>query len=58
MKKLLVKLIGFYQIFSPNLFAGVCKYQVTCSQYTKQAILQYGVIKGGLLGFKRILTCR
>lgn len=65
MAKLLISLINFYQIFlsfdqgllrvlSP---AGACKGSPTCSQFTKQAILKYGALKGGVLGFKRILSC-
>ena len=34
-----------------------CKYYPTCSQYMKQAIEKYGVIKGLSLGIFRILRC-
>ncbi len=65
MQKLLVSLINFYQaylsfdngilaIFAPG---GACRFELTCSEYTKQAILKYGAWKGSLLGFKRILNC-
>ena len=33
------------------------KYYPTCSEYTKQAILKYGILKGGGLGIFRILKC-
>lgn len=57
MKTLLIKIITFYQkkisIFkNPN-----CKFFPTCSEYTKQAIEKYGVLKGIYLGFFRILRC-
>ncbi len=57
MKKIFIKFINFYkQQISP--FLGIyCKYEPTCSEYTKQAIEKYGVIKGILLGIKRILKC-
>lgn len=57
MKKIFVKLIAFYQKqISP--FLGVhCKYEPTCSEYTKQAVQKYGVGRGLLLGMKRILKC-
>ena len=58
MTKLLVNIINFYQIFSAVIFAGACKYEITCSQYTKQAIIKNGVLKGGYLGIKRIFNCR
>lgn len=66
MQKLVVKLIEFYQVFLSfdrgilMIFApgGACKYSPTCSEYTKQAILEHGVLKGIKLGGLRILSCR
>ena len=60
MKTIALGLINFYKKFiSPILsFFGIhCKYYPTCSEYTKQAIEKYGVIKGCMLGTKRILKC-
>ena len=34
-----------------------CKYYPTCSEYTKQAVDKYGIIKGSVLGIIRILKC-
>ena len=34
-----------------------CKYYPTCSEYTKQAIKKYGVVKGTIKGIIRILKC-
>ena len=57
MKKILIKLIIFYQkAISPRL-GPRCKYEPTCSEYTKQAIEKYGAIKGTIIGIKRILRC-
>ncbi len=66
LKEFLIKLIEFYQIFlsfdrgllmylAPG---GSCRYSVTCSEYTKQVISEYGVWKGTRLGIKRIISCR
>lgn len=60
MKKILIVLIIFFQKFISPIFhfLGInCKYYPTCSEYTKQAILKYGVFKGIKLGFVRILKC-
>ncbi len=60
MKKVLIKIIDFYQKFISSYFGykGVhCKFEPTCSEYTKQAIEKYGAVKGSILGFKRILRC-
>ena len=55
-KNLFVKLIEIYQFFS-KYNPKVCWFHPTCSQYTKEAIIKYGVIKGGWLGIKRICRC-
>jgi len=36
---------------------GCCRFTPTCSEYTRQALLKYGLAKGAWLGFKRILRC-
>ncbi len=56
MKKIITFLINFYQKISA-LTPPVCRFTPTCSEYTKQAIQKYGVIKGGWLGIKRICRC-
>lgn len=60
MKKILIILIEKYQKnISPFLkSSGVnCKYYPSCSEYTKQAIMKYGSIKGTFKGLYRILRC-
>ncbi len=60
MKLIIIFLIKVYKkIISPVISAcGIhCKYYPTCSDYMVQAIEKYGVIKGCLLGVKRILKC-
>lgn len=57
MKKILIKLIVFYQKAISPWLGPRCKYEPTCSEYTKQAIEKYGAIKGTIKGIKRILRC-
>ena len=60
MKKILIFFIKVYKRFISPLFEahGVkCKYYPTCSEYAKQAIEKYGVIKGSFLSLKRIIKC-
>jgi len=60
MKKICINLIEFYQKYISKFLETKnikCKYYPTCSEYTKQAIMKYGVIKGCMLGSKRILKC-
>lgn len=60
MRKIFVKAIEFYQKYISPIFksAGVnCKYYPSCSEYTKQAILKYGCIRGTIKGIFRICRC-
>ena len=59
-KNFLIKSIEWYQkhISAWLEYKNImCKYYPTCSEYTKQAIEKYGVIKGIFIGLKRILRC-
>ena len=55
-KKLFILLINIYQKIS-KFTPKTCRFYPTCSQYTKEAIVKYGVIKGCFLGVKRIARC-
>lgn len=65
MKRLLINLIKFYQktlsldtgFLSFFYSERICRFEPRCSEYALQAIEKYGVLKGGWLGFKRILRC-
>lgn len=57
MKKILIKLIEFYQRNISTYIGKNCIYTPSCSEYTKQAIEMYGAIKGTFMGIKRILRC-
>ena len=56
LKNLVLYLIGIYQKIS-KFTPAVCRFYPTCSEYTRQAILKYGLKKGGWLGIKRICRC-
>jgi putative membrane protein insertion efficiency factor len=50
-------LVKVYQwIISPILPAS-CRYTPTCSQYTIEALKEWGLFKGGWLAIKRISSC-
>lgn len=56
-KKIVICIINFYQKHISIYTLKSCKYYPTCSEYTKQAVDKYGIIKGSILGFIRILKC-
>lgn len=53
----IVLLIRFYQMFISPVLPPSCRYTPTCSTYTLEALKKYGLLKGGYLGLKRILSC-
>ncbi len=50
-------LIRFYQLVISPLFPAACRFQPTCSHYATQALQKHGLLKGGYLAIKRILSC-
>lgn len=57
MKKLMLKLIFFYQRHISPHTAACCRFRPTCSAYAYEAITKYGAWKGGKLAIKRLLRC-
>ena len=57
LRKVEISLINFYQRNISKYTKKKCKFYPTCSEYTKQAVDKYGIIKGNFLGIKRILKC-
>ncbi|WP_445384377.1 membrane protein insertion efficiency factor YidD [Robiginitalea sp. IMCC44478] len=50
-------LVRFYQRYISPLTPPSCRYTPTCSQYTLEALKKHGLLKGGWLSLKRILSC-
>lgn len=65
MKKVLIAAINLYQkTLSPDhgllrhrYPAGFCRFYPSCSEYTKQAIIEQGSARGLWLGIRRIVRC-
>ena len=57
LKVTLLKIIKAYQkVLSPGL-PNTCRFYPSCSEYSKQAIEEFGAIKGAYLAVKRVLRC-
>jgi len=54
---LALKLIDVYQRYIRPAMPASCRFEPSCSEYTKQAIQKYGLIKGVCKGITRILRC-
>lgn len=57
MRKLLVFLISAYKKIISPLLPPSCRFYPTCSEYSIQAIEKYGITKGLVKSFWRILRC-
>ena len=56
-RKLFILPIILYQRLLSPMLPRSCRFTPTCSEYTKQAIIKHGIIKGAFLGIKRISKC-
>ena len=54
---ILITIISIYQKIISPFFLPACRYNPTCSDYGKQAIIKHGPIKGAALTIKRIFKC-
>jgi len=55
--RIAVSLIRFYKLFISPILPAACRYYPTCSVYSIQAIKKFGIIKGGFLSVRRIISC-
>ena len=56
MKYIMIGCIKVYQMI-PLRVHDRCKYIPTCSNYSIEALIEYGALKGLYLTIKRILRC-
>jgi putative membrane protein insertion efficiency factor len=49
--------ILFYRRLISPLLPNSCRFTPSCSEYMLSAIDQWGVLKGGVLGLRRIAKC-
>jgi putative membrane protein insertion efficiency factor len=57
MRTLLIGLLRFYKRWISPWLPSACRFAPTCSDYTRQAVEKYGVLRGAWLGVKRLLRC-
>jgi putative membrane protein insertion efficiency factor len=52
-----ITLIKGYRRFVSPMLPQSCRFTPSCSLYTLQAIEKYGLLKGILMGARRLLRC-
>ena len=55
--RILIIFIKIYRYLISPLINPSCRYLPTCSEYSIEALKTYGLVKGLLLSFKRIISC-
>ncbi|HUR98494.1 MAG TPA: membrane protein insertion efficiency factor YidD [Pyrinomonadaceae bacterium] len=58
MKFLVLDLLGVYKALISPFLPPACRFEPTCSEYTRQAVEKYGSARGTWMGLKRILRCQ
>jgi hypothetical protein len=56
-KRLFILPIILYQKLISPILPNTCRFYPSCSEYSKQAILKYGIFYGIFLSFKRLIKC-
>ena len=56
-RRTVVMLVRLYQATLSPLIGRQCRFVPTCSEYFIEAVNARGVLRGGLMGLRRILRC-
>ena len=54
---ILIKFIKVYKFLISPMLGHSCRFMPTCSEYSIDALKEFGLIKGIFMGIKRILSC-
>ena len=54
---IIIKFIKGYKFIISPLFGYSCRYLPTCSEYSIEALKNFGLLKGSYMSIKRILSC-
>lgn len=57
MKYLVLALIRLWQWTFSRVLPPTCRFYPSCSEYGYQAVLKYGLLRGGWLAVKRVARC-
>ena len=46
-----------YKVLISPLFTGACRFEPSCADYMRDAVLARGLVRGGWLGLRRLARC-
>lgn len=55
--KIMLAFIRVYQFTLSTLMGKQCRFYPSCSYYAAEAIQRFGAVRGGWMGFRRIMRC-
>jgi putative membrane protein insertion efficiency factor len=50
-------LLRLYKLLFSPMFSGSCRFLPSCSDYAREAVTEYGVLKGTWLAARRLSRC-
>lgn len=56
-REIFVAPLALYSRMISPLLAPRCRYEPSCSRYSVQAVREYGILRGTVLGMWRLLRC-
>ena len=54
---IMIFIIRVYRLVLSPFIGPTCRFQPTCSEYMIKAIEEHGVIRGSIMGFRRLTKC-
>lgn len=56
-QKIIIYPIVLYQRWLSPVLKPCCRFYPSCSQYSIEAIVHFGILKGGWMSIRRLLRC-
>ena len=53
----MISIVKGYQFLISPILGNNCRYLPTCSEYSIEALKNYGFLKGSYMSLKRIISC-
>lgn len=57
MRELVTGSLRFYKRWISPMLPSACRFHPTCSEYMREAVERYGVLRGVSMGIRRLLRC-
>lgn len=52
------KIVRGYQLVISPVLGPRCRFHPTCSEYSREALQRFGLLRGGWLSIRRIVRCQ